>query len=145
MNSQLENFYHSSSPQRVLDRQLKPIIQHLQDSNINSLHQLKIRLQQLPSDDPSDLAKTLPVFSHPQSTLEKFRSVKEETGGRRSYLTTKRNSFTLSPSPKTIEVTRERVVMISPVSKVKKHLVERINIKEMKDALFKKRSTINRF
>lgn len=35
--------------------------------------------------------------------------------------------------------------MISPVSKVKRHLVEEINIEEMKQNLFKKRRTLNRF
>lgn len=75
MNSELESYYHSSSPQRNLDKQIRPIIQQLHESNINSLHQLKLRLQHLPSDHEEDpFSKTLPVFMHPINTISKFYS-----------------------------------------------------------------------
>lgn len=129
MNSELESYYHHASPQRALDKQIRPIIQHLHDSNINSLHQLKARLQQIPSEQSEGLfSKTLPVFVHPANTLSKFYSEKEGNNTRRSQLsTTNRNSFTLSPSPKSLD-SRERIHVVSPISKVKRHLIENINL-----------------
>jgi hypothetical protein len=129
MNYELESYYHSASPQRILDKQINPLIQHLQTSNINSLHQLKMRLQQLSlKEDPPVFTKTLPVFTNPSSTIEKFYSVREGKIDKKASLPTKRNFYTLSPTSKSPEELRERIYIVSPVSKVKKHLVERINI-----------------
>jgi len=37
----LKNYYHNNSPKKTLDMSIVPLVEHIKENNIGSLHQLK--------------------------------------------------------------------------------------------------------
>jgi hypothetical protein len=138
MNAELISYYRYASAQRALDEKVLPIIQQLQNTNINSFHQLRIKMQKLPQRDSLlDFNQTTTVFFRPNSTIPKFYSQREGKSSSKAHIEpAKQNSSSLSPTQKSSKSAKEPRLLMGLTSKVKRHLAEDINLKNMNEVMF---------
>lgn len=132
MHPQLEKYYREASPaHNSLDRKLSPLFELIQNENINCYHQLEPREERV--REPA-------IFAAREVRSKLSETAKESPPRLTGTLWRKRHS---TPSPSRPD-NPERIFMVSPVSKVKRHLIDNIDFESMRTALYHKPTRLTR-